>query len=289
MPLKIGRIDYLNVWPLFYHLTKRFPPGEEVEYVAGHPSALNALLSRGEIDMAPCSSFEYLLHPGSYDLLPGLSISARREVQSVLLVSPVALAELPEYLSHNGRKVSLTTASATSVALLKILFRHAWGVPDPIWVSAAPGTGLTISNPFLEIGDMALKIWVDPPKGWHVIDLAGAWEAMTRLPFVFGVWIVRNDLSSERRTVLAKIAGDLLSIKERVRREIPELACAPGLPEWIGKQALQSYWETIEYDLTPEHQASLVLFGSLCRGLGLLPSVPALSWFGPAGDESDLG
>jgi chorismate dehydratase len=282
MPLKIGRIDYLNVWPLFYHLLKRYPPGPEVEYVAGHPSALNARLVRGEIDVAPSSSFEYLLHSGSYDLLPGLSISARRQVQSVLLVSPVPLAELPEYLSRNGRKVSLTTASATSVALLKILFRHAWGVPEPTWVAAAPGTGLSSSDPFLEIGDMALRIWVDPPKGWHVIDLAEAWQTMTRLPFVFGVWIVRNDLSPESRRVLGEIAGDLLSIKERVRREIPMLAGATGLPEWIGEQELRSYWGTIEYDFTPEHQASLVLFGSLCRGIGLLPSVPALSWFSPA-------
>jgi chorismate dehydratase len=282
MPLlRVGRIDYLNVWPLFHFLLKQYPPGQKVEYTAGHPALLNDMLSRGEIDMAPCSSFEYLLHGGSYDLLPGLSISARSEVRSVLLVSPVSPDELPDYLSTKGCTVSLTSASATSAALLKVLFRHGWAFPDPEWRTIPPGSGIDAGGPFLEIGDLALKLRLNPPRGWHVIDLAGAWESMTGLPFVFGVWIVRKDLSSERRRLLGELAAMLLEIKERVRGRTEELAGSPGLPDWIGPRELTSYWQTMDYDLEPEHQASLILFGRYCRDLGLLASVPGLSWFKP--------
>jgi chorismate dehydratase len=279
--LRVGRIDYLNVWPLFHHLEKRFPPGHEVEYVAGHPTQLNRMLSLGKIDMAPCSSFEYLQHGARYDLLPGLSISARSEVQSVLMVSPASLEELPDFLSAHCRTVSLSSASATSAALLKVLFHYAWKLPDPEWKAIPPGSGLHERLPFLEIGDLALKLRLNPPTGWHVIDLAGAWESLTGLPFVFAVWIVRKDLPPEERRLLGELSADLLEIKGRIRGRTAELAKSPGLPCWITPEALHSYWETIEYDLGPEHQASLIFYGHLCRSLGLLPSTPALSWFKP--------
>jgi chorismate dehydratase len=279
--LRLGRIEYLNVWPLFHHLERRFPPGQGVEYVSGHPTMLNAMLSRGDIAMAPCSSYEYLLHGGRYDLLPGLSISARTEVQSVLLLSPVPIEELPDFLGAHGNTVSLTSASATSAALLKILFRFAWGIPDPEWKIVPPGTGSLGGTPSLEIGDIALRHRLDPPPGWHVTDLAGAWESLTGLPFVFGVWIVRRDISPEDRRTLGKVSSALLEIKERVRERASELTKSPELPPWIGPRELLSYWGTMIYDFGPEHQASLILFGHLCCSMSLLESVPGLTWFSP--------
>jgi len=72
--------------------------------------------------VSPSSSIEYAMNAGRYRLLPGLSITSRTQVMSILLESRVPLAEL-----HN-RPVALTTASATSVVLLRIILELFHGV-----------------------------------------------------------------------------------------------------------------------------------------------------------------
>src|SRR5690606_11238354 len=119
----------------------------------GVPSYLNRLLSRGEIDVAPCSSIEYARNAGRYSILPDLVIGSRGPVRSILFLShlpPQALA---------GRRVAIPNSSATSVVLLKILLRIHWGVePEYTWFDQAT------TDPFADgaaaalfIGDVALR------------------------------------------------------------------------------------------------------------------------------------
>ncbi len=276
--LCIGQIDYLNVWPLF-HCLKKCSPDLDVQYVRGHPSELNRALRTGDVQLSPSSSFEYLLNWSEYQLLPGIGVSGRHEVQSVLLVSPVSLWELPEFLRSHGNIVLLTEASAASVALLKVLWRFAWNLPEPQWNSVGPGLGIKGEHPFLEIGDFALKLRITPPKGWVLIDLATSWERFTGLPFVFAVWILRRDLSPLQQQDLASFVHVLHSCKGYVRSHLEELSEADGLPGWIPRDRLLSYWKTMDYELHPDHMASLILFSHYCRLLGLIPSIPGLSWF----------
>ena len=51
--VKLGRISYVNMAPVFYRV------GVEVEEVQGVPTELNDLLVNGELDTAPISSIEY--------------------------------------------------------------------------------------------------------------------------------------------------------------------------------------------------------------------------------------
>ena len=94
MTLCIGKIDYLNIWHVFHLLEQSCPEGPDFHYQPGHPSELNRALDSGLLDVSPSSSFEYLLHAGKYQLLPGASISAEREVQSVLFRSEEHTSEL---------------------------------------------------------------------------------------------------------------------------------------------------------------------------------------------------
>jgi len=115
MTLNVGHIAYLNCVPFFHYLRE---VGFEGNIVKGVPAQLNAMLAEGKLDLSPSSSFEYGLHWQQYVLLPGLSISSRGPVQSVLLFSPCAIEDL------EGRQVALTGESATSVNLLKILLKE---------------------------------------------------------------------------------------------------------------------------------------------------------------------
>ncbi|WP_462324333.1 menaquinone biosynthetic enzyme MqnA/MqnD family protein [Desulfoplanes sp.] len=276
--LKIGKIDYLNVWPMFRLLEKDHDRNPAHELVPGHPSFLNGCLATGDIHVSPSSAFEYLVHAEQYQIMPGLSISSDGPVQSVLLASPVKLRDLPAFLADHGNRVNLTGASATSVGLLKVLWSLAWNLAEPEWTIVEPGEGLTKGLPFLEIGDRALTIYAERPAGWHIIDLGAAWKSWTGLPFVFALWIVRKDLAPERQAMLRSLATRLLDIKKTVPDNLEGLldgAKDKGFPRKI----LREYWNVMSYELGENELASLALYAHYCTRIHLLPGCPAFDWF----------
>jgi chorismate dehydratase len=275
--LRIGRIDYLNVWPLFHGLKSLIRTLDGLEVIPGHPSRLNELLSEGDLDLAPSSSFEYLLHDAHYSLLPNLSISADGPVRSVLLVCPFDLKEMPQRVAR-GQRVGLTTASASSAALLRILWKYHWRWPEPRWVPVDPGQGISREEPFLEIGDMALRLTCATPPGWCVLDLGKAWKEFSGLPFVFGVWMVREGLSLQAEAELGEVMRALAAARQEFEQYTQSAVQIFERPAWLRIETLEDYWRCIRYDFGPLEQAGLILFGEYARRLGLLPSVPGLRW-----------
>lgn len=279
MTLRIGKIDYLNIWHVFHLLEQICPEGPDFHYQPGHPSELNRALDSGFLDVSPSSSFEYLLHAEKYQLLPGASISAEREVQSVLFLSPAPLNELPAWLDKNPGPIHLTGASATSSALLRVLWSQRWELPPVSWSEVPPGAGLDTGRPFLEIGNAALHHFILPPSGYHIYDLASEWTAWTGLPFVFAVWIVRRGLSDSAAALLERLSGHISRITGSLPEHFDALSRQPYRPEWLPAPSLIRYWQAMSYGLGPREQAALLLFGERCTRQGLLPGAPGLTWF----------
>ena len=276
-PLRLGRIAYLNVWPLYESLVPAFPEGPDITYVPGHPSELNQALRSGEIDAAPASAFAYLANPGDFTLLPDLCIrAATGPIQSVLLLSPVPLADLPDHLARTGDPVLLSGASASSNALLQVLWRFAWGFPKARFETVDPGTGLAAGKPFVEIGDLALRRYLDVPEGWYVTDLGQAWLEFAGTPFVFALWIVREGISGRHRDILRRMHETLVAINRELPQTLPGMVRADSRPGWIAPEDLLAYLRVVGYDFDAAAQASLVLFAHHCRQLGLIPAVPGL-------------
>ncbi|EHJ49459.1 protein of unknown function DUF178 [Solidesulfovibrio carbinoliphilus subsp. oakridgensis] len=276
-PLRLGRIAYLNVWPLYEGLVPAFPEGPDIAYVPGHPSDLNAALAAGTIDAAPASAFAYLSRPQDFKLLPDLCIrAADGPIQSVLLVTPVPLPDLPAHLARTGDPVLLSGASASSNALVRVLWRFAWKFPDARFETVPPGTGQATGKPFVEIGDLALGRYLDPPAGWHVTDLGQAWLDFAGTPFVFALWIVREGLAGRRLAALGRVRETLAAINRTLPETLPALVRAPSRPDWISPEDLLAYLRVVNYDLDAAAKASLVLFAAHCRELGLLDAVPGL-------------
>jgi chorismate dehydratase len=277
VPLRLGRIAYLNVWPLYEALVPAFPESQAITYVSGHPSELNAALAAGDIDAAPASAFAFLARPDTFTLLPDLCIRAAvGPIQSVLLLSPVPLAELPEYLARTGGAVQLSGASASSNALLRVLWRFAWDFAEPRFTTVAPGTGIEQPMPFVEIGDLALAKYLSPPPGWHVTDLGQAWLEFAGTPFVFALWLVREGLTGRRLDTLGRVGRFLCQANCNLPQRLPGLVAGPSRPAWIGAQALMEYFQVVNYDFDAPAQASFVFFAHLCRELGLIDAVPGL-------------
>jgi chorismate dehydratase len=275
--LDIGRIDYLNVEPVFRVLETRLKSEQGFAYYRGHPSRLNSLLRSNQLDLSPSSSFEYLVNAEAYRLLPKASVSCNGPVQSVLLVSPVSLEHLAPFLD-SCPSVLLSTASASSVALLKILWRLAWRLPEPCWESVLPGQGLAQGRPFLEIGDLALRLYLDPPPGWHLYDLGQAWKDFTGLPFVFAVWIVRRGLDQSKLDKLQDIGRAISEVSRSWPEDLDPLLQDTPRPSWLSSNQLQDYWQNLVPGFSPLEQAGLLQFGRLATATGLLSGCPGLSW-----------
>ncbi len=271
--LRIGEIKYANCTPLFHVLREQFPCSE-YEFVTGVPAALNKMLLAGEIDVCPSSSIEYAYHPEHYTILPQLSISSVGAVASVLLFSRVPIEKL------DGRKITLSSESATSVNLLKILLSQRFGCSCTFEV-APPGVSVTDSDSpaLLLIGDSALRKNMEE-SDLLVYDLGDLWHSWTGYPFVFALWFCRNEVAEG--VELKKLAQQLVQAKKLVPGNLERIAVRAKEVSWFGYDQLLSYWrDNISYDLDESAEAGLMLYYTKCFKSGLITTVPALNFAAP--------
>lgn len=271
MPLRIGRIAYLNVAPYFHFLQEE---GFAGEVVAGVPAELNAMLATGTIDACPSSSFEYGLHADDYYLMPGHSISSIGPVHSVLLFAP-GIGSLP------GCEIAITGESATSINLLKILLQEFCGIDGCTYKVPACCVEdcLQDGQPALLIGDRALQAAKNIPEGFQSIDLGALWYHFTGLPFVFALWILRQESVAKYPNEIALLAGQLKQSRERAFAKLAAMAAELAQGTGFAPQQLEAYWRGMSYDLTDGHLEGLKLYFTLCQKYGLLEKIPDFHFF----------
>jgi chorismate dehydratase len=243
--LRLGRIGYVNMAPVFFRLDA------EIEEVVGVPTQLNEQVVAGEIDVAPISSIAYARNAGSLRLLARLCVSSEGAVDSIQLVSKTPLERI--------RTVAVTPESATSVVLTKVL------LPDAEHVPLGEDAEAT-----LLIGDAALRSAFEDPTPHH--DLGRMWLERTGLPMVFAVWAAPEpahpDLLELEEALVASV---------RAARDEPELLAFEAA-ERYGYPAgfLARYFEKLRYRFGPRERAGLYTFLELAQEVGELDEVPEL-------------
>lgn len=266
--LKIGQIEYANCTPLFHILKEEFSCSG-YEFIPGVPAELNKMLLAGDIDVCPSSSIEYAYHPDRYTILPELSISSIGAVASVLLFSRIPIEQL------DGCTIELSSESATSVNLLKILMAQKFACSCGYQI-AQPGKTVAEgeTSALLLIGDSALRASLKK-SDLFVYDLGDLWYNWTSFPFVFALWLCRNEIAEG--VELRNLARQLVQAKELVSGNLKQITkCTKGVG-WIGHKKLLSYWrDNISYQLDEPAQAGLLLFYTKCFECGLIPAVPEL-------------
>jgi chorismate dehydratase len=269
--LRIGEISYLNCTPIFTILRGHFEdPG--YDFVRGTPAELNARLRNGEIDLCPSSSIEYARNSGSYFILPDLSISSVGAVKSVLLFSPVPIERL------DGASIALTGESETSVVLLKILLSRKYSFTNSFYSAESLVKGPTFcDDPLLLIGDSALRTSFDR-KDRYVYDLGELWHQFTGTPFVFALWLLRQEFARADRVTAARVCERLAESRRIAVRSYSNIAAATKI-SWTNREFLINYWNTISYELTPSHIEGLKLFYRLAADTSLIDTEPPLRIF----------
>jgi chorismate dehydratase len=280
--LRIGRIAYANCSPLFHELQLRTSP-QEYDFISGVPSRLNALLTEGAIDVCPSSSIHYALHPERFLILPGLSISSVGAVGSVLLFSRRPIESL------DGETILLSSESATSVNLLRILMGIRFGFSCRFSVSeVALNSALQDAPAMLLIGDSALAASLKKTD-LMVYDLGRLWYEWTGLPFVFALWFCGRQVAADRPDEVSCLARHLMISKEQACSNLESIAHSSPEAEWMGIERLVAYWRNnISYDLDEKHLEGLKLFYRYCVELGLLPHEPELNFLGRSAEKGSV-
>ncbi len=265
--LKLGHIVYSNCFPVHAGIVTGkvpFPFG----LVEGIPTELNRLLFEGKVDVSPSSSIEYAVNAGRYLLLPDLSITSRQRVMSIILKSRVPMAELDE------KTVALTTASATSVVLLRILLELQHEVhPRFTLFEQDREDPFPAADAALFIGDLAIKTEAVPEYP-HLYDLGALWHEFTGLPFVFALWQVNYKKNIDKD--LARLYDILMESKAYGLSRLPQIAAAHAGRFGIAADRLLEYWKSFSYDFTDAEKKGLMTFYRYAAEIGAVEPVSDL-------------
>jgi chorismate dehydratase len=259
--LKIGRIPYANLFPVFHYLDNHCDHSEYT-FVKGVPSTLNRMLRAGELDISPSSSIEFLKNKNRYRILPWHSISSTGQIKSILLFSTVPLNEL------GGKTIAVTSDSDTSVAMLKIILREFCSLECKFKKTDLRSVKniLSSASAVLHIGDTAmheaqkLSAAGQQPPALFTYDLGELWYKYTGLPFVYALWVVRKKALDEKTNLIKKLSSDLINAKKYADRKFSLIAKEAPQNKWIGEKDLVHYWNIISYDFTDKHLEGLRLF-----------------------------
>lgn len=243
--IRLGRISYLNMAPVFYGLEA------EVEEVLGVPTELNRMLLEGEIDVAPIPSIEYARNADRLRILPRLCVSSEGAVESIQLVARVPFRQV--------RSVAVTPESATSVVLVRILLPRAELVPLGMEADAT-----------LLIGDAALRSAFEDPTPHF--DLGRLWLERTGLPMVFAVWAACEPVPAG----LGELEHALVASVRLARSEPERLARQASATYGYPPGFLARYFEKLRYSFGPRERAGLYTFLEMARDVGELEHVPEL-------------
>lgn len=234
--MKLGYIDYLNCYPFYYHMFEQKPiPG--VEVISRYPSDLNRMMVEGKLDMSAISAATYSLIQDSALLLPEFCLSSIGYVGSVILRSNLPIEEL------NKKKVGLTSASHTSVLLLKMLLKSYYNV-EPEYVLTKPNPTMDGLDAALMIGNEAMVRSSTPVSFSY--DLGELWLRKTGYPVVFAVFAVNE----------AGIDTYINEITAVIKSYYKSIECLETEAEKVVKAAQDKYHD-ITYDVKGYYETCL--------------------------------
>ena len=270
--VRLGVIDYLNVWPVYAWLLQREREDGGlggIATVAGVPAQVNRAMALGDLDVSNVSSVAFGEHVRDWLLLPRLSVAAHGRVESVLLFSWHA-----DWRDLDGRSVALSDHSATSIALVRLLCERRYGA-QPRYVVQPPDLDAMLAqhDAALLIGDVALveghlRREIAGRGRPHVFDLAAEWHAWTGLPFVFAVWAARAERADAVR--VSNVVQLLHASKEHGLAGIDSLAGAASERFGLPIEVCSAYLRLLDYDLSERDLRGLRRFLEL--------AVPGFRW-----------
>lgn len=268
---RVGHIQFINCFPLFYGLIeKKFLL--EIYLIKGNPKDLNQMLEANLLDMAPIPSIKYANNYRNYVIMPDISISCDGEVKSIYLFSKVPIQDL------HHKRIALTNTSATSQALLRIIMARKYEVVPEYFDSIPELRAMLMeADAALLIGDDALRAKYKVSDNLYVYDLGLEWKKLTGLPMVFSVWAIRREFAEKQldQVKLIKEAfSDSMAYSLENINDVARKAC-----QWedFPPEYLVEYFTTLRFDFDKSKQEGLAEYYRQASSMGLIEQAPPLN------------
>lgn len=235
---KVAIVNYLNTKP-FIEGIRSHPICDLIELIECSPAKCASLYLEHEVDISLVPVGALIGQP--FERISDYGIASDGPVSSVCLFSQVPLEEIKTiYLDYQSR---------TSVMLVRLLSQEYWHIrPNFVQASAGYEQNLSGAEAGLIIGDRALKVKHKYP---YVYDLGEAWQSMTGLPFVYAVWLAREETDLD----FLKAFNEALSSGVE---SIPTQVSQWNGPE--GCDLLNYFAQNIRYKLDPSYDEGLKTF-----------------------------
>ncbi len=266
--MNLGHIDYLNCYPFYYHAFEK-EPLKGTRIFSDYPSSLNRMLAQGELDMSPISSATYADIADDVLVIPEFCLSSTGYVGSVILISKVPIEDL------NKKKVGITSASHTSLVLLKVLLKRYYE-QEPVYVQTGPRPSLKNMDAALVIGNDAMVKAPEPVS--YVYDLGDLWLRKTGFPVVFAIFAVRKKIvekyRDEIKAVISSYHTSLRCLKNDKDKVIQK--AMTRYPDII--HDIDNYYDLLKFKFNDDLKNALIFYYSLASELGLLRNVTSLKY-----------
>jgi len=262
--MKLGYIDYLNCYPLYYHMMEK-KPISGVRIVPGYPSELNEMMRNRTLDMSPISSAAYADIQDDAVILPDFCLASVGYVRSVILISRLPIENL------NRKRIGLSSASQTSVVLLKCLLKKYYHL-EPVYQPVSPQPLLQNMDAALVIGNEAM-MHMPPEAVPYVYDLGDLWLRKTGFPVVFAVFAVRKSAMDKNSHTFENITESYHSSMRCLETE-QEIFIRKAKEKYPNiAYDIPTYYRLIKYEFTGELKNALRFYFSLAAEEGFMRDV----------------
>ncbi|SFL97954.1 menaquinone biosynthesis protein [Salibacterium qingdaonense] len=267
MSIRIGEISYTNIIPAFHFLDKRELETQGCLFYPKVPAELNAGIKEGSIDAAGISSFAYGENAEELELFPDLSVSSYGKVGSILFFSKKEIDKL------EGSSIALTSSSATSVHLLKIILAEFYNLTHINYETMHPDpkTMKMEHDAFLLIGDDAIRESWSPDRSFFCYDLGELWYQHTGLPMTYAVFAVRNAAAQKDQSIIKTLFkafhySKALSLHSCFEQMVQDVQKEHGgtLSFW------DDYFRGLHYDFRDKEKEGLLYYFELLYKYGFL-------------------
>lgn len=259
--LRIGAVSYLNTKPLIHRLPELLEirmPERSATLKLDLPSRLADDLKRGNLDVALIPSVEYFRGlPSGYHVVSDAAIACRGPVWSVRLLSRVPVRQI--------KRLALDEGSRTSAAMLRVLLWEMYGLrPETVPMGMDQHPESVDADAILMIGDRAMH----PARGVYrtIWDLGDRWCRHTELPFVFAMWVARENVDT---TGLASV---LEASRDAGLEEMESIADNEAARHGLTQEDVHRYFaENLHFRLGPGERLGLESFRQRSTSIGLIP------------------
>ncbi|MEX2115717.1 MAG: MqnA/MqnD/SBP family protein [Bacteroidota bacterium] len=213
------------------------------------------------------SPLDYARHGANYQIVPGLCVSSSDPTGTIRL-----------YINPNRKNIS-TLAVDIRVTSEIILARIVLLERFPNLSSERHGLTILPMMPdptaMLAKADAALVVNLSPskaPDALFSLDLVEEWSDLTGLPYVHGMWVVREDqfTDDEVRTLLRAKEEGTTALTRGTTNPTPELP---------GEEDLRRYYASFSYDMSHQQVESLTEFFRYAFYHGVLRDIPDLNFY----------